>query len=131
MSTSGDVLSSPGPLTTLAGPAGDRTEASMNQFAELRDEIKRRAEQDPEATYRTAGYQGDLKLQGDQLVGLCPFHAETNPSFKITVRGQYQGKWRCFGSCNAGGDVIDFRARLSDITNLEKGLRGTGGPPGD
>ena len=77
------------------------------------------------------GTHVELKRSGANLSGLCPFHAETNPSFKITVRGQYQGKWRCFGSCNAGGDVIDFRARLSDITNLEKGPRGTGGPPGD
>ena len=36
--------------------------------------------------------------------GLCPFHADKNPSFKVDIQKQ---KFKCFG-CGEGGDVIDF-----------------------
>ena len=44
-----------------------------------------------------------LKRQGHDWIGLCPFHAETTPSFTVFPDGHYH----CFG-CNAHGSVFDF-----------------------
>ncbi len=45
-----------------------------------------------------------LKQQGNKLWALCPFHAETRPSFNVSVEKQV---FYCFG-CQVGGDVIKF-----------------------
>ena len=39
----------------------------------------------------------------------CPFHADRHPSMKI------DGRFYCFG-CHTTGDVIDFTARLFDLS---------------
>jgi hypothetical protein len=49
-----------------------------------------------------------LQRCGGQLVGLCPFHPESHPSFYIEPQRKI---WHCFG-CNAGGDVFDFIMRI-------------------
>ena len=43
----------------------------------------------------------------------CPFHDDHTPSMKLNERYFY-----CFG-CGAKGDVIDFVARLFDLTSLQ------------
>lgn len=49
--------------------------------------------------------------QGDQLKARCPLHGErTGFAFVVWRRDQ---RWKCFGKCNAGGDVIDLY-RLAD-----------------
>lgn len=45
-----------------------------------------------------------LKKQGKNYVGLCPFHAEKTPSFSVTQDKQI---FHCFG-CGKGGNVINF-----------------------
>jgi DNA primase len=46
----------------------------------------------------------DLRRSGAQMMGLCPFHEESSPSFSVDpVRKLYH----CFG-CQAGGDVFRF-----------------------
>ena len=39
---------------------------------------------------------------------LCPFHAETEPSFFVDVRDPDDQHFHCFGACGAHGDVITF-----------------------
>jgi DNA primase len=55
-----------------------------------------------------------LKKRGNDLVGLCPFHAEKTPSFHVHPD---RGFFKCFG-CGAGGDVITF---LQKSENLDFG----------
>ena len=47
----------------------------------------------------------------------CPFHSDKTPSMKINETYYY-----CFG-CHSTGDVIDFTARLFDLSPLEAAHR--------
>lgn len=46
----------------------------------------------------------ELKKQGANLVGLCPFHKEKSPSFTVSETKQI---YHCFG-CGASGDALSF-----------------------
>lgn len=52
-----------------------------------------------------------LRPLGGRLGGVCPFHADTRPSLIVYPATQ---SYYCFG-CGAGGDVIDFVARLNKV----------------
>lgn len=45
-----------------------------------------------------------LERRGKNLLGLCPFHADSKPSFTVSPD---KGIFYCFG-CGAGGNVISF-----------------------
>ncbi|MDR2766329.1 MAG: DNA primase [Holosporaceae bacterium] len=45
-----------------------------------------------------------MRRTGRDLFGLCPFHREKTPSFKVDTR---LGLYHCFG-CGAHGDLINF-----------------------
>ncbi len=45
-----------------------------------------------------------LTQKGKNLLGLCPFHADTSPSFTVAPD---KGIFHCFG-CGAGGNVFSF-----------------------
>ncbi|MBV8067613.1 MAG: DNA primase [Candidatus Eremiobacteraeota bacterium] len=52
-----------------------------------------------------------LKKRGNDLVGLCPFHAEKTPSFHVHPD---RGFFKCFG-CGTGGDVITFVQKSENV----------------
>ncbi len=72
------------------------------------DRIKR--ETDLAAVVRTRGVE--LKSQGSDLVGLCPFHDDHDPSLRVTPG---KGLWRCM-SCQATGNVIQFVQRFDGVS---------------
>ncbi|OIJ22144.1 DNA primase [Anaerobacillus alkalidiazotrophicus] len=45
-----------------------------------------------------------LKKQGRNLIGLCPFHGENTPSFSVSPEKQL---YHCFG-CGVGGNTFSF-----------------------
>ncbi len=45
-----------------------------------------------------------LQARGRHLVGLCPFHPDTTPSFTVSPE---RGLYHCYG-CGAGGSVFSF-----------------------
>jgi len=45
-----------------------------------------------------------LRKRGEKYIGLCPFHAEKNPSFTVDSE---KGLFHCFG-CGIGGDIFSF-----------------------
>ena len=47
----------------------------------------------------------ELKGQGGNLLGRCPFHADKTPSLVITPE---KNLWHCLGACQAGGGPIDW-----------------------
>jgi DNA primase len=46
----------------------------------------------------------DLQRKGNNYVGLCPFHSDSNPSMSVSPNKKI---FKCF-SCGAGGNVISF-----------------------
>lgn len=56
-----------------------------------------------------------LKKQGRNYFGLCPFHGEKTPSFSVSPEKQI---FHCFG-CGAGGNVFSFLMDIEGISFLE------------
>jgi DNA primase catalytic core len=79
------------------------------------DQIKRTA--DLVAVIQSHGVE--LKREGRDWVGLCPFHEDRKPSLRVTPG---KGLWRCM-SCDAAGNVIQFVARKEGIEEKEAALR--------
>ncbi len=52
-----------------------------------------------------------LRRQGREHIGLCPFHTEKTPSFRVN---EDKGVFHCFG-CGEGGDVITFIERIEGL----------------
>lgn len=46
-----------------------------------------------------------LKRHGGNLVGLCPFHKDREPSLVISPQ---KNLWNCLGACRRGGSAIDW-----------------------
>jgi DNA primase len=53
-----------------------------------------------------------LKKAGRNFVGLCPFHAEKDPSFTVNAERQ---TFHCFG-CKKGGDIFAFWMEYHNAT---------------
>ncbi len=55
----------------------------------------------------------ELRRQGKDLVGLCPFHEDRTPSLVISPE---KNLWHCLGACQAGGSVIDWVMRAESVS---------------
>ncbi|MGB3562804.1 MAG: toprim domain-containing protein [Thermoanaerobaculia bacterium] len=55
----------------------------------------------------------ELKRHGKDLIGLCPFHDDHEPSLVITPGNNL---WHCLGACQAGGSVIDWVMRAEGVS---------------
>lgn len=81
------------------------------------------------AVVRSRGVE--LRKKGRQLWGLCPFHADSEPSFAVDER---KGLWNCLGKCGEGGDALSFVMRSDgigfkeafELLNAECGSRSAG-----
>jgi DNA primase catalytic core len=76
---------------------------------ELKERIKREV-----SIQRLAEARGiQLRRSGKELIGLCPFHKDTNPSLNIDPA---QNVWHCKGACGEGGDVILWVMRSEGVS---------------
>ncbi len=57
----------------------------------------------------------ELKKNGSNFKGLCPFHDEKTPSFIVSPLKQF---YKCFG-CGAGGDAIKFLMEFEKLSYPE------------
>ena len=54
-----------------------------------------------------------LKRHGQDLVGLCPFHDDHEPSLVISPD---KNLWHCLGRCQRGGSVIDWVMTINGVS---------------
>jgi DNA primase len=54
-----------------------------------------------------------LKPQGEDLLGLCPFHDDKEPSLVVSPR---KNLWHCLGACGEGGSVIDWVMKSEGVS---------------
>lgn len=55
------------------------------------------------------------KISGDGLIGLCPFHHDTNASFSVNLNN---GMYKCF-SCGAEGNYVKFVAEQKGMSTKD------------
>ena len=55
----------------------------------------------------------ELRRRGSDLVGLCPFHDDREPSLVISPA---KNLWHCLGACQAGGSVIDWVIKAEGVS---------------
>ena len=54
-----------------------------------------------------------LKKHGQDLIGLCPFHDDKEPSLVISPA---KNLWHCLGACGEGGSVIDWVMKAEGVS---------------
>jgi DNA primase len=55
----------------------------------------------------------ELARHGADLVGLCPFHDDHQPSLVVSPK---KNLWHCLGACSTGGSVIDWVMRREGVS---------------
>ncbi len=76
---------------------------------EVKERIKREV-----SIQRLAEARGiKLVRSGKELIGLCPFHDDRNPSLNIDPA---KNVWSCKGACGEGGDVILWVMRAEGVS---------------
>jgi len=87
-----------------------------NSWQEYKAEIEQRLKVEPMRVYGNIGKSEKAESNEDGwMMGLCPFHRDTSPSFAFNV--QHLG-WACFAGCGKG-DVWDFITITSGRTFKE------------
>ena len=74
----------------------------------ITEEIKRTAD-----IVEVISQRLSLTKAGRGYMAQCPFHLDKAISFHVFTDTQ---KWRCFGDCATGGDVINFLMRADGLT---------------
>jgi len=55
----------------------------------------------------------ELKAHGKDLLGLCPFHDDKEPSLVVTPK---KNLWNCLGACGEGGTVVDWVMKTQGVS---------------
>lgn len=67
------------------------------------------------------GLLDQMKRSGDSLSGCCPIHQGTNPTqFRVSIS---KNIFNCFSVCKSGGNVLDFVARMENVTAHSAALK--------
>ena len=60
------------------------------------------------------GLLDKFKRGSDSLSGPCPIHKGSNPTqFRVSIS---KNIWNCFSECKHGGNVLDFIARMENVS---------------
>nr|NIM16408.1 DNA primase [Candidatus Aminicenantes bacterium]NIN22562.1 DNA primase [Candidatus Aminicenantes bacterium]NIN46331.1 DNA primase [Candidatus Aminicenantes bacterium]NIN89172.1 DNA primase [Candidatus Aminicenantes bacterium]NIO85660.1 DNA primase [Candidatus Aminicenantes bacterium] len=101
-------------------------------MARLVDDELERLKQEVSLQDLVESYGVELKKKGKDLIGLCPFHPDKNPSLVVTPD---KNLWHCLGACQEGGSVIDWVMKSEgvsfrhavEILKEREGIGGNGG----
>jgi DNA primase len=82
-------------------------------MARIPDDQIERLKQEVSLQRLAEGVGVTLKRHGADLIGLCPFHDDHEPSLVISPA---KNLWHCLGACQAGGSVIDWVMRAEGVS---------------
>jgi len=82
-------------------------------MARIPDDTLNRLKNDISIQRLAEGQGIELKQHGQDLIGLCPFHDDTDPSLVITPS---KNLWHCLGACQTGGSVIDWVMKADGVS---------------
>ena len=82
-------------------------------MARIREDEIERLKQETSVARLVEAAGVELKRQGADLVGRCPFHEDKTPSLVITPS---KNLWHCLGACRAGGSVIDWVMKTEGVS---------------
>jgi len=82
-------------------------------MARIPDDQLDRLKQDISVQRLAEGMGIVLKRHGADLIGLCPFHDDHEPSLVISPKNNL---WHCLGACQAGGSVIDWVMKAEGVS---------------
>lgn len=74
-------------------------------MARIPDEVLARLKAEVSVQRLVQGCGVELRAQGKDLVGRCPFHDDGTPSLVVTPG---KNLWNCLGACKRGGGPIDW-----------------------
>ena len=69
------------------------------------DEVLARLKGEVSVARLVEGCGVELKRQGKDLIGCCPFHDDSSPSLVVSPGKKW---WHCLGACQAGGGPVDW-----------------------
>lgn len=78
----------------------------------IKDEILRRVKTEIDLVGLIQAEGIELTKKGKDLVGLCPFHDDKDPSLVVTPK---KNLWHCLGACGIGGGVIDWTMKTQGV----------------
>jgi DNA primase len=67
----------------------------------------------PDETVTRIRKEVSLQRHGSDLIGLCPFHDDKEPSLVIIPE---KNLWHCLGACQTGGSVIDWVMKAEGVS---------------
>jgi DNA primase catalytic core len=82
-------------------------------MARIPDEEIERLKKDIPIERLVTGFGVELKRQGKDLFGRCPFHEDRTPSLSVSPETNL---WHCLGACNSGGDVIAWVMKTRGVS---------------
>lgn len=62
-----------------------------------------------------SAYLKKVKIQGDRLTALCPFHDDKNASLTVNLK---TGQYNCF-ACGESGNFVSFYAKMNNISSKD------------
>ena len=82
-------------------------------MARIPDDLLRRIRDEVPLERLSQARGVELKRHGADLIGLCPFHDDREPSLVITPG---KNLWHCLGACQAGGSSIDWVMKAEGVS---------------
>ncbi len=93
----------------FAGLARRELKVSLSSLLDTKEQVRQAID-----IVELVGKYIQLRRQGRNYVGLCPWHNDTRPSLQINPERQSFKCWVCGG--DAGGDVFSFVMKMEGVT---------------
>ena len=82
-------------------------------MARINDEEIEKLKKEVELKMLVESFGVKLENKGKDLIGLCPFHDDREPSLVITPD---KNLWHCLGACQEGGSTIDWVMKTERVS---------------